>query len=532
MKKNILLFLVIIPWTFSRAQYLPVHPGHGIYQFITELANEQLVDISTAAKPFGRKEISLLLNEVNASQLNPRQQRELDFYLRDFNKEQHPNKNFERRLDLFYSRDSLFSFTLNPVGGGNYFMHRDASAWHWWNGAEAEATIGQWAFYGSLRDNHESQPLTRPEYLNQNYGGANFKGMGDGKVDYWEFRGGASYDFGKGNIGIYKDHFAWGSNYNGSNIFSGRTHSFAHVAFNIQPVDWFEFRYVHGWLVSEVIDSARSFYTTNSYGTDYRAVYHSKFLAANFFTFKPLPRLYLSVGNSIIYDYDTPHLAYFIPVLFFKAVDHHLNSGINNMNSQLFLDLSTRLIPKTHLYATLFVDEMAVKRLFEPENYNFLSGKGGIRLENILPDFYGGLEYTITNALTFQHFVPTTTFESNRFNLGHYLTDNAKELYLYAGYRPVRAMDIRVSYESARKGPDHTLLGTMPRAQITPFTPIVWESEKLSLQMSWQVINGAYLRLGYSYSNVSGEEEYLERYTPAYWQGKHHGMNLGLNYGF
>ena len=532
MKNIALIFLSVFLWSPGLTQYLPVHPTNGIYQFIIELANEQLLDISTTVKPLGRKELSGLLQEVDASKLSSRQQKELAFYLRDFNKEQYSHKDFDRRLDLFYYRDSIFSFTLNPVGGGNYFLHSGGSAWHWWNGAEAEATAGKWVFYGSLRDNHESEALTRPGYMNQNYGGANFKSVGNGQIDYWEYRGGFSYDFGIGNIGIYKDHFSWGSNYNGAGIFSGRTHSFAHIALNMHPVKWFEFRYVHGWLVSEVIDSSRTFILTNGYGTDSRVVYHSKFLAANFFTFKPLKKLHLSLGNSIVYDYDNPHLVYFIPAMFYKAVDHHLSSGINNMNSQMFFDISARLIPKTHIYTTLFLDELAVKRIFNPDAHNFLSSKTGIRLENIFPNLYGGMEYTITNALTYQHNVPTTSFESNRFNLGHYLTDNARELFLYLGYRPVRAMDVKLSWEKAEKGPDHTLLGTMPRAQIKPFTPVVWESERLSLQLSWQVINGAYFRFGYSLSNIRGEEEYLERYTPEFWRGKHHGMNLGVNFGF
>jgi hypothetical protein len=231
MKFQPFLILIFFNWNIATAQYLPVHPGNGVYHFIAELANENLLSISTAAKPFGRKEISQLLNTLDATQLNLRQRKELEFYLRDFNKELYVHKNFDRRQDLFFFRDSTFSFTLNPIGGGNFFAHSGGTAWHWWNGAEAEAAVGKWGFYGNLRDNHESEALTQPEFLNQNYGGANFKGMGDGKLDYWEFRGGISYDFGIGNIGIYKDHFNWGSNYNGANIFSGRTHSFAHIAF-------------------------------------------------------------------------------------------------------------------------------------------------------------------------------------------------------------------------------------------------------------------------------------------------------------
>ncbi len=99
-----------------------------------------------------------------------------------------------------------------------------------------------------------------------------------------------------------KDHFTWGTNYNGSNIFSGRTPSFAHIKVNLKPVSWFEFNYVHGWLVSEVVDSSRSYFLVNSYGTDYREVFYKKFIATNLFTFTPLKKLKISVGNSIVYS--------------------------------------------------------------------------------------------------------------------------------------------------------------------------------------------------------------------------------------
>lgn len=545
--KKILLFLLLSPWVLTHAQYLPVHPTDHVYLFLDELTNEDIIDFNTAVKPYSRKQIGQWLAEAekDLSQFNDRQIKELAFYMHEFPAERE-DKGF---TDLFfiprdtarYSRpvgrllrysDSQFTMNVNPILGVNYFINSNGSAYHWWNGAEAEATAGKWAFYGSLRDNHESEPLTRPEYLNQNYGGANFKSYSDGSSDYWEFRGGISYDFGIGDIGIYKDHFSWGSNYHGSNIFSGRTHSFAHIAFNIKPVEWFEFRYVHGWLVSEVVDSARSFTVTNNYGTSYREVYHNKYLAANFFTFRPVKKLHLSIGNSIVYDYDNPHLVYFIPVMFYKAVDHHLNSGINNMNSQVFFDISTRLIPKTHLYATLFLDELAVKRIFNPDEHNFASFKAGARVGDILPNTYLGGEFTITNALTFQHNVPTTTFTSNGFNLGHYLVDNAKEYYFYLGFRPFRAADFRISYTAAKKGPDHTSLGTMPRAGIEPFNPLVWKSDVLSLQLSWQLLNGVYFQGGYTYSNIRGDLEYLQRYTPEIFWGKLNGINMGINYGF
>ncbi len=525
----LLFFLVIFP---ASAQNIPVHPTNQIYTFLTELSNEQIIDLNTQTTAQNRKNISEILSSVDPDLLNSRQQKELAFYLKDFNKEQNTSTNFDKRLDLLSRIDSSFSITVNPIFGGNYMINQNNSAYHWWNGAEAWASAGKWGFWGSLRDNHESEYLTQPDFMNQNLGGANFKVMSTGQVDYWESRGGVTYDFGIGSIGLVKDHFSWGSNYHGANILSGRTPSFPRLNFEIKPVEWFEFRYIHGWLNSMVVDSTRSFYVSNAYGTDYREVYHGKYIAANLFTFRPFKNLHVSFGNSIIYDYDDAHPAYFIPIIFYKAVDHQLSSGINNMNSQMFFDVSARPFRYFHLYSTLFIDELAVKRINDADNHNFYSFKIGSRITNLLPNAYGGIEYTISNALTFRHDVPTTTFESNNFNMGHYLEDNSKEIFLQLGYRPIRNMDVNLSWSHAEKGPDNTLLGTMPRASIEPFTPVVWESDELALNVSWQVFNDTYIRLGYSFRNVGGEQSYLDMWTPGFYQGKTGTVRFGVNVGW
>ena len=516
------LFSITIP---VKSQYLPQGTvGHDIYDFLDELSPGYF----SSVKPLGRTRILELLDGIDTSILTRRQKDELSFYLKDFNKERFPHKEFSRRPDLLYVRDSLFSLTINLIGGGELWSGTGKHAWHWWNGLYAGAVAGNWSFYASLTDNHESERLMAPSYLTSRQGGANIKRFRDGKQDYWDSRGGITYAWKTGHIGLVKDNFHWGSGYNGTNIFSGRTPSFVHLTLNIKPARWFEFNYIHGWLVSEVVDSSRSFYFNHPSGPVYRKTYHSKFTAANFFTFKPVKEIHISAGNAIVYDYNNVHPAYLIPVLFYKAVDHHLQSGMDNMNSMIFMDISAKIIPRTHLYFTAFVDELAVKRFFDPDEFNFLSYKGGARFINLLPDTYAGAEYTWTNALTFRHYVPTLSFESNRYNLGHYLTDNARELFLYAGYKPFRGMNINISYTRIEKGPDHTLAGT-PRVGIVPFSPLVFESDEFRINASWQIINDVWLKTGYEWRNSRGETEYLDKYLPEFRRGVKGVLNIGLH---
>ncbi len=525
-----ILFLILFAISSTAfPQFIPVHhQTNDIYSFLEELP----VYYNSSIKPLSRLEISDLLTAVDTTKLSSRQKKELAFYLKDYNKEKYPEKNFERRLDLFYYRDSTFSFTINPVLGGKSWVNKNGFEYHWWNGAEAFATIGKWGIYGSLRDNHLSSKLYAPQYLDQQPAGSNFKLASDGKTDFEEIRGGITYAWKTGHVGLVKDNFEWGSNYHGANIFSGHTPAFVHLDLQIKPASWIEFNYTHAWLNSEVVDSSRSFWVTNTYGTSLRREYNSKFMAANMLTVHPFPKFSISAGNSIIYDYDQLHPAYLIPVMFFKAIDHNLTAGITNMNSQMFFDISSKNINHLHIYSTLFIDELAVDRIKTKDEHNFASLKAGFRISNIIPDFFGGFEYTITNALTFKHNVPTTTFESNHYNLGHYLMDNAKELYLDLGWKPIRNMLVQLSYTDILKGPDHTELGTLPRASIKPFVPTVFESRSIELTASWQVINDLYIRLGYIHKKVLGDPAALAKFSPEFWWGETNTLNFGLNYGF
>ena len=87
-----------------------------------------------------------------------------------------------------------------------------------------------------------------------------------------------------------------------------------------------------------------------------------------------------------------PNAGFLIPVAFYKAIDHTLNAGIENMNSQLFLSASSRNLKNFHFYGTVFIDELAIHRIFEEEEYNFVSYKAGVS-STILPNEVYGRVY-------------------------------------------------------------------------------------------------------------------------------------------
>jgi hypothetical protein len=528
-KSLLLLYCISILFSFClgmKGQEIPQSVrNYGIYEFLDELANEGIISVNSAVKPYSRLFISEMLKEADQKResLNLRQQKELDFYLKDFGKEFNTGKDWKRRRDLFYYKDELFSFTVNPILGGESFTNTSGAATYWRNGIEARAYIQNWGFYASLRDNHEKPLLGLPDYLTRREGG-HLKGS----TDWSEMQGGITYSWKWGSAGLVKDRLEWGNNYNGANIFGGNNPTFIQLRLHLNPVKWFDFNYFHGWLNSMVVDSNRSYLTSNSYGTSYREVYHKKLIAANMFTFIPLRNLYLSAGNSIVYNDLDLFPAYLVPVFFYKSVDHSVNSGIDNMNSQMFFDISSRQIKNLHLYATLFIDELSVPRIFRKNEWNFLSYKAGVRISRLpVANLSFTTEFTYTYPLTYQHYVPTLTYESNGYNLGYYLKDNSRELYLAFDYRPIRTLDICLFFLDALRGPDYTEKGGS-RLGNPPLSQVDWRNTSCGLKGSFQLINDIYAWISFINSNITGDA----RWSSPYFYGKKNTFNAGITIGF
>jgi hypothetical protein len=538
----IISFLGILCQVPLYSQEVP-HPvtNAGVYEFLDELSNLQIIEINSAVKPYSRLFIANRLKEVDEKRekLNLRQQKELDFYLMDFGKELILNNQTSKtilwfnnrtaqqitakqRWDLFYYRDSLFSLTVNPILGGEIFTNSAGKATYARNFGEARAYVQHWGFYASLRDNHEKPLLGKPEYLTKREGG-HYKG-----TDWSEMQGGITWSWKWGNAGFVKDRQQWGDNYNGANIFGGNNPTFVQLRLNIKPVKWFEFNYFHGWLNSMVVDSSRSYWVSNSYGIDYREVYRKKYIAANMFTFTPVRNLNISAGNSIVYSNEHFSPVYMFPLFFYKSVDHAYSSGIDNMNSQMFIDVSSRNIRNLHLYVSLFIDELSFARFAKDDEWNFFSWKTGFRLSNFpLQNLAFTTEFTYTYPLTYQHYVPTLTFETQHYNLGYYLRDNSREWYIAVDYKPVRTLNIGMYFTDAVRGPDYSELGGS-RLGNPPLAIVQWHSKIFGLKASYQIINDLYAWGGFSASNVTGDA----RWTPAYFYGKKNTLNLGITFGF
>ena len=567
MKKAILSLLFTFSILSTYAQDIPEHISYTrIYDYLDELATDGIIELNSVAKPYARTLIAgkLLEAQAHSRELNKRQQDDLTFFLNEFALEL--NKLPETKLSMiknnqltaallqpaFNYRDTLFRARISPIMGMNIIHNSNGTIFKRWYGADLQTMIGKHlSIYGSLRDISIDGPLlSRPGYLND-LPGYEYKESSSGG-DYSDSRGGIKYTWNWGSVGFVKDNVGWGDNYHGSNILSGRTPSFPMLTLHLKPTKWFDFQYFHGWLVSNVTDSTR-YYVNSVDQKKYRMT--NKFIAANLFTFTPIRNLNLSVGNSIIYAEETVLPVYFIPFAFYKSIDHTLTKGLGleNQNSQVFMNFSSRNIKHLHLFTSIFIDDLMWSRFLSSNSErNPISLKVGAELSNFpIENLSLTGEFTQTNIITYKHYIPALTWASNGYNLGNYLGDNSREIYLAMCYKPVRGLDLSLSYMNAVHGNEYNYININNIINPILSQPVVgsttWKNNTLAFNAQYEIVNNAYAILNVSYSDIRGynltttpiagevretAQGYLDLFTPAYLQGKNTTITFGLSFGF
>lgn len=551
--KIIVLCVCLLQGVMVHAQENPLHISHkSVYAFLDEMASLHIIDINAAIKPYSREYVLEQLLEVqqHTDELSKVQQKELAFHLLEFNLENNADKSCYKinafkanpnvnlclyPLGLYYN-NKWFKVSVKPIWGIEYYIagrQKEQMMYRYWGGGEMVGYIGKHVgFYANFTDNSQSQPMSTPQKLTQMQG-AILKGQ-TASTDYFNVRGGITFSWKWGSIGLIKDNIAWGSAHNGSNILSGRTQPYVMIKLRLSPVKWFEYNYFNGWLASNMIDSSASYIAHNN---TKREVMRSKLIAANMLTFRPIKNLYFNIGNSIVYSDMGFQMQYIVPFMFYKGVDDNYNATSNTAghNTQMFFDISSRNVKYLHLYASLFVDELSFTRMFNKQKQsNYVSGKIGACFSGLPNTFSLTVEYTRTHPNVYQHFMPAVTFATGDINLGHYLGSNADEIFVEAAYRPVQRLHLSASYTYMRKGTDY-VYGVGEPWGLPCMDNIIYSNHIVALKAEWEFMNNNFIYAHAYVYKTSGEEGLVEKYNPAYMQ-KTSGVPLtfmmGFNFGF
>ena len=590
-------------WGLLHAQRIPQAIEYTeIYDFLEELTTDGVISSNAAIKPYTRDAIGRMLKEAQSkdSLLNQRQKDDLQFYLQDYALEtdtlptyysyghRHVTQWITHVSNLsladpslhILTKDKIFKMRVRPILGMDLSYNQRGLLMHRWYGAEIQMDIAHHlSIWGSIRDNSwrgqgiEGSKITKPLYLN-NIPGVQYKEANYGG-DFSDSRGGISLYAWWGSIGVQRERITWGDAQHCSNILSAHNPAVPMVTLQLTPCKWFQFDYFHAWLPSNVLDS--TYYYVENYKEgetkrNYRPA--NKFMAANMFTFMPIKYIQFSFGNSIVYAERNVQAAYFIPIAFFKSLDHLLTKGINseNQNSQVFATITVRPTDHLRLYGSFFLDEFKFARL-KPSNpeknpVSYLVGFNwsgwpvkGLALRG---------EFMRSYIACYTHSIKVTDFTSNSYNMGHYMGDNAQSIWVQLSYRPTRSLRLTLDYTQDTKYRAYDYIRAYIAGQRStpnpiiaqkPFSEKIWRNDQVSFRAVYEVFNNCYAHVDVMWSNtrafepvsarILGEDRgwnadgtsqelsgealknyYLNKYTPTYLQGSKLTFSCGLSFGF
>ena len=566
--RNNIIFLLLLCAMSVSAQRIPEAIEYTeVYDFLEELTTDGVIRSNAAIKPFTRDHIAALLSEAQAkdSLLSKRQKEDLQFYLQDYALEcdtlpvyasyghRHVTQWITNVSNLsladpslhILTKDKIFKMRIRPILGMDLSYNKNGLWMHRVYGAEIQMDIAKHlSIWGSIRDNSwsgqgvDGSKLTKPQYLN-NLPGVQYKEANYGG-DFSDSRGGISLYTWWGSIGVQRERVTWGDAQHCSNILSAHNPAVPMVTLQLTPCKWFQFDYFHAWLPSNVIDS--TYYYAENYQdgvTKYNYRPANKFMAANMFTFMPCKYVQFSFGNSIIYAERNVQAAYFIPVAFYKSLDHLLTKGLNteNQNSQAFASISVRPTDHLRLYGSFFLDEFKLARLKKDNpQHNLVSYLVGFNWSGWPVK---GLslrgEFTRSNIATYEHSIKVLDYTSNSYQMGHYMGSNAQSIWVQLSYRPTRSLRLTLDYTRDTKYTAYDYIRGDIKNIISqkPFDEVIWKNDEIKFRAVYEVFNNCYTHVDCAYNYArAGNAEDLTKYTPVYLQGKNITFSCGLSFGF
>ncbi len=606
----ILLSIVLLPLSLWSQRIPQAIEYTEIYDFLEELTTDGVIRSNAAIKPYTRDYIARLLAEAQSkdSLLNKRQREDLQFYMQDYAleldtlptyysyghrhvtqwKTKVSNLNLADPSLHVMTQNKVFKMRVRPILGMDLIYNSKGLLQHRWYGVDIQMDIAKHvSIWGSIRDNSwgglgmtnskihygwtrvgsgkDASWVATPalndlpgvQYKEATYGG-----------DFSDSRGGVSLYAWWGSIGVQRDRIQWGDAQHCSNILSGHNPAVPMLTLQLTPCKWFQFDYFHAWLVSNVLDSTSYYIETYEEGKtklNYRPA--NKFMAANMFTFMPCKYVQFSFGNSIVYAERNVQAAYFIPIAFFKSLDHLLTKGVNseNQNSQAFASITVRPTDHLRLYGSFFLDEFKLARLkkSEPQNnpVSYLVGFNwsgwpvrGLSLRG---------EFMRSYIACYTHSINVLQYTSNSYNMGHYMGDNSQSIYVGLRYRPVRGLRLSLDYLCNTKYNTYDYVRHNIGKIISqkPFAERTWQNDEVRFKAVYEIFQNCYAHVDLTYNHarafaptstrVEGEDRgwnadgtsqelsgtalsdyYLDKFSPRYFQGKNLTVCCGLSFGF
>jgi hypothetical protein len=457
----------------SQAQIVWENPTHPVHQYLSRQAQKGNIELADFILPLSRKDISSSLSILRDSvhKLSVIERKELDFYLKEYAEfdisvvsdtttflKKDPAERWRflsvSTPDFLLRGDPVIHFETMQ-GNGKSILRRRSGLQFW---GHAGKHISFQAYFADI--NESGNGLDSIKQFTNETGIVKTENIDpDSKVlNYSDLRGNITYSWNNGSISIGKDQLQWGYGQNGKIIMSDKAPAYPFIRLDYQPTKWFRFHYAHSWLQSGIIDSARTYSKSNTVYGNVREMYIPKFMVTHSLNFFPVKGLSLSIGESMVYS-DRIDAGYLIPVMFFKAYDQYASRYkiSTGSNGQFFFQASSRNhLPGTHVYGSLFIDEIRASEMFNPAKSRNQIGfnVGGSVTDLLIPYLTFGIEYTRLNPFVYQNLIPAQSYTNQNYAIGDWIGQNADRLTLWGDYNPVPRLTLAFQYNHIRKGAD------------------------------------------------------------------------------
>ena len=542
MKKSIIFLCFMAIFLKGSSQMVFENPNNEVYQYLSRLSHKGIIEFDDLILPVSRTTINRKLQEAQAHMdaLSAIEKKELSFYIRNFslynqqdtttytkflatNKQGAWSSFAANTKSFFITADPLIQYSQNHYNGKS-FDHRAIGVQVW--GAIGEH-IG---FQFTAKDVTESRNIANADlFQNNSPGFVNLITSPTSKsLNFTEYKANIGYSWKNGQINFGQDLFTWGYGENGRMVLSDKSPINPYIRIDYQPLKWLKFNYAHLWLNSNVIDSSSNYSFNNPVYGGTRVTFIPKFLATHSITITPKKGIDISLGESMVYS-DKLNVGYLIPLMFFKAFDNN-SSNYNILagsNGQFFFQASLKnVLPKTHFYTTLFIDEIKVSTIFnKKESRNQIGYNLGASVTDfLLPYLTLYSEYSRVNPSVYNNINPAQTYTSYGFNLGDWMGNNFDRILLGARYTPVAKLKLEARYQWIRKGAATTIAQQyLAQPQPAFLFEKLYEQKELYLNASYEFKRNIYFKANYTITNTI--------YPVGLNNTKYNNYSLGVNFG-
>jgi hypothetical protein len=498
--------------------------AHG---YLARMAQKGFIQFNDIIQPIERTKIATALFQLTQQRasLTSIELKELDFYLQEYNQDLIADslikneigffvKDAHQRPRMFFIHTKDFSLNLDPNVSANFIVGGGQNITQVSNGLNLWGKVGKkWGYQimyrdvtelGTVRDFYTVNKLDFRRQDSKT--GIILVGLNDDrKINHSDIRATISYSFKNGSISFGKDQIVWGYGENGRIVLSDRAPSFPLIRFDYNPIKWLRFNYFHGWLNSEIVDSTKTYPTyTGGVSGDIRIINRQKFIASHSLQFNLKKGLDLAIGESIIYS-DQLDPGFLIPINLFKIYDNNKSNYLINAgsNGQYFLQLSSRnQIKNTHLYGSLFIDEIRLASIFNKAKSRNQLGYtiGGSVTDYFMPYLTLGAEYTRVNPFVYNNLIPAQTYTQFNYPLGDWMGSNFHRKMIFARYNYLPKLKFYTRFQFMNKGGEGSVYDQYNSEPQPKFLSDYRQTRNdFFFQTSYEWFNNCYLRASFEY---------------------------------